>query len=128
MWVNKSEIEGYKEKISYLEEQIDKHLNDKCELETKISDKSKKISELELKVLELTRINEDTQKENEMLRKYYHLDEEPSDDVKMKIHIDLEINRLKEENIKLLLAIRQTSLIPTLIYPYGFNNFQNIRI
>lgn len=37
------------------------------------------------------------EQENEILRKYYDLDSEPSDEVKMKMHIDIEINKLKEE-------------------------------
>lgn len=53
------------------------------------------------------------EKENEILRKYYDLDKEPSDEIKMKIHIDLELNRIKEENLKLIaMANRQLQYIP----------------
>ena len=44
----------------------------------------------------------EVQKENEILRKYYDLDKEPSDEIKLRIHIDLEVNRLKNENLKLI--------------------------
>lgn len=37
------------------------------------------------------------ERENEILRKYYDLDSEPSDEIKTKMHIDIEINKLKEE-------------------------------
>lgn len=53
------------------------------------------------------------EKENEILRKYYDFDKEPSDEIKTKIHIDLELNRLNEENIKLIAMVRA---IPT-YYP-----------
>lgn len=59
---------------------------------------------------------QELEKENEVLRKYYDLDKEPSDEIKMKIHIDLEINRLKEENMSLKCSLfsyfRQPMYIP----------------
>lgn len=48
---------------------------------------------------------QELEKENEVLRKYYDLGKEPSDEIKMKIHIDLEISRLKEENMSLRCAL-----------------------
>lgn len=62
------------------------------------------------------RISRDIEKENEILRKYYDLDKEPTDEIKTKIHIDLEINRLKEENVSLKCTLfsccRQSVYIP----------------
>lgn len=53
------------------------------------------------------------EKENEILRKYYDLDKEPSDEIKAKIHIDLELNRVKEENLKLIAMVnRQPQYMP----------------
>lgn len=55
--------------------------------------------------LEKTKVQmelDDSQKENKILRKYYDLDKEPSDEIKLRIHIDLEVNRLKNENLKLI--------------------------
>lgn len=53
------------------------------------------------------------EKENEILRKYYDLDKEPSDEIKMKMHIDLELNRVKEENLKLIAMVnRQPQYMP----------------
>lgn len=54
------------------------------------------------KILESEKRAADFKKENEILRKYYDFDKEPSDEIKAKIHIDLEINRLKEEKSTLL--------------------------
>lgn len=60
---------------------------------------------------------QELEKENELLRKYYKLDEDPPDEIKMKIHIDLEINRLKEENLKLIIMRGQMPYFP-MPYPY----------
>lgn len=57
---------------------------------------------IELEKTKVQRELDDSQKENEILRKYYDLDKEPSDEIKLRIHIDLEVNRLKNENLKLI--------------------------
>lgn len=57
---------------------------------------------IELEKTKAQRELDDSQKENEILRKYYDLDKEPSDEIKLRIHIDLEVNRLKNENLKLI--------------------------
>lgn len=66
--------------------------------------------------IELEKVNiqmelDEVQKENEILRKYYDLDSEPSDEIKAKIHIDLELNRLKEENLKLIAMYKPPTII-----------------
>lgn len=101
------DIESEKEK---LRQDCEAKIN---ELEkTKIKSDSEKI-EAEKKANEL-------EKENEILRKYYDLDKEPSEEIKMKIHIDLELNRVKEENLKLTaLANRQPQCIPIPYYQYS---------
>lgn len=48
---------------------------------------------------------QELEKENEVLRKYYDFDKDPSDEIKMKIHIDLEVSQLKEENMSLRCAL-----------------------
>lgn len=67
--------------------------------------------------LELEKIK----KENETLRKYYDLDKEPSDEIKMKIHIDLEINRMREEMLKLVVLQSQQPIyyMPPIYPPSG---------
>lgn len=57
---------------------------------------------IELEKTKVQRELDDSKKENEILRKYYDLDKEPSDEIKLRIHIDLEVNRLKNENLKLI--------------------------
>lgn len=99
------EIESLEEKAKHYEnrnielrgemvKKENKLKNEKLELE-------KEIVKLQSEKAESERKSEELEKENEVLRKYYDLDKEPSDEIKMKIHIDLEINRLKEENMSL---------------------------
>ena len=57
---------------------------------------------IELEKTKVQRELDDSQKENKILRKYYDLDKEPSDEIKLRIHIDLEVNRLKNEILKLI--------------------------
>lgn len=84
--------QDYESKINELEKSKIKSDSEKTESE-------KRANELE--------------KENEILRKYYELDKEPSDEIKMKIHIDLELNRVKEENLKLIAMVnRQPQYMP----------------
>lgn len=87
----KSDIELYEERIRTL--CIER---DNIESNTKEKYLSK-INRLECELNKRCKV----EKENEILRKYYALDKEPTDEIKMKIHIDLEINRLKEENLRL---------------------------
>lgn len=65
----------------------------------------------------------DLEKENEILRKYYDLDKEPTDEIKVKMHIDLEINRLKEENLKNLAFSHATFLQLAQSNAYALSNF-----
>lgn len=111
------EITEYENKIkqyesergSYAELLLQKQTNHESELKKALEEKCK------------------LEKENEILRQYYDLDKEPSDEIKMKIHIDLEINRLKEEKDDLkneilrLTAICRPPVIVPQPYPYyGF--------
>lgn len=120
-----NEFAEFTDKIELLEEQKKEfeEYPEKYQKEMKKSSElsiEKGVMECQLKKLE---------KENEILRKYYELDKEPSDEIKTKIHIDLEVNRLKEENLKLLamshIAIQQ----PMYGYPHGVNyGFRNTLI
>lgn len=113
-----------KQEIQSLTEELSDYKNRNIELagekEKQKLDYNSKINELEKRDIEiraekseLERKIEELKKENEILRKYYDLDKEPSDEIKMKIHIDLEMNRLKEENLKLTaMTNRQPQFMP----------------
>ena len=89
-----------------MEEERNRLADEKLELR-------KEIAKLQLEKSESDRKSTELEKENEVLRKYYDLDKEPSDEIKTKIHIDLELNRVKEENLKLIaLANRQPQYMP----------------
>lgn len=91
----KSELSDSKEKNSELQEEIDGLRS----MNKVLSESSIKIQS---EVIEARKELNAVQKENEILRKYYDLDKEPSDEIKLRIHIDLEVNRLKNENLKLI--------------------------
>lgn len=67
---------------------------------------------------------QDIEKENEILRKYYDLDKEPSEEIKTKIHIDLEVNRLKEEKVALLATAIQNLCVPR-SYPLYYGDWSH---
>ncbi len=99
------------------------------ELENKLIDKQSEINEVNSEKTLTERKIKEVEKENEILRKYYDLDKEPSDEIKTKIHIDLEINRLKEEKDDLKNQVLQLTAIcrppvyipqPYPVYPPGF--------
>ena len=111
----RSEIETYQKTISDLQSDNSRMIDEKSDqtqrnLQQSIEQNNEK--------LKLMKENEELEKENEILRKYYDLDKEPSDEIKMKIHIDLELNRVKEENLKLIaMANRKPQYMPIPI-PY----------
>lgn len=119
-----SEIEELKEECdktkSWNNELLDKMSAFKyeCESKTLKAQNEKNIAEQKIKELE---------KENEILRQYYDLDKEPSDEIKAKIHIDLKINRLKEEKYDLKNEVLRLTAIcrpPVYIYqPYPYYGF-----
>lgn len=101
------------DEIESLEENKNTYRNGNIELCEIIEEERNKQSDLKKQIFELLEEKERLTKENEILRKYYNLDKEPSDEIKMKIHIDLELNRVKEENLKLIAMVnRQPSYKP----------------
>lgn len=117
----KQEIQSLKEKLSDCEGRniklAEEKEKQKLDYSSKINDLEKKNIEIWSEKSELGRKLEEVKKENEILRKYYDLDKEASDEIKAKIHIDLELNRLKEENFKLtVMANRQPQFMP-MTYP-----------
>lgn len=104
------ELSDYKNRNTELVGEKEKQ---KLDYNSKINELEKRNIEIRAEKSELERKIEELKKENEILRKYYDLDKEPSDEIKAKIHIDLELNRLKEENTKLLAMVnRQPQYMP----------------
>lgn len=72
-----------------------------CELETlkkdvvTLSGRANRCGDLERQNKSLEKENETLKKENGIFREYYKLNEEPSDEIKAKIHIDMRIHDLE---------------------------------
>lgn len=94
----KQEIQSLKERLSDYESRNIELRGKIADLENKIIDKQEEIESIKSEKRLSEQRTKEVEKENEILRKYYVLGKKPSDEIKAKIHIDLEINRLKEEN------------------------------
>lgn len=123
------EIKRLKEDKEYYEKRNIELRGEMTKLENKLSDKQTEINATNSEKTLAEKRTKEVEKENEILRQYYDLDKEPSDDIKTKIHIDLEINRLKEEKNDLknevlrLTALRRPPVYIPQPYPYyGFGN------
>lgn len=109
----KQEIQSLKERLSDYESRNIELRGKMTKLQNEISDKQTEIESIKSEKRLSEQRTEEVEKENEVLRKYYDLDKEPPDEIKTKIHIDLEINRLKEENLKLIaMANRRPQYMP----------------
>lgn len=123
----RTEIEELKEKAEVFENRTYELRGELAEIKSKHENQLAEVrKEKYEEVAEKTKTEQKAQeleKENEILRKYYDLDKEPPDEIKTKIHIDLEINRLKEENLKLTAMVsRQPMVIPQpypMYMPFG---------
>lgn len=99
----KTEIRNLQTEIDFL----NKKIKEQEELIARKNDEYSKLSEKNrnnvTENIELKSRIEKLEKENAVMREYYELDKEPSDEIKTKIHIDLEINRLKEKINELIM-------------------------
>ncbi len=86
-----SEIRDYEYEIDKLNSELNTCEGDIATL----SEKANKYGDLERQYKFLKEENETLRKENGVMREYYKLDEEPSDEIKTKIHIDMRIHNLE---------------------------------
>lgn len=105
------EIEKLKDDKERFESRNIELRGEMTELENKLIDKQSEINKVNSEKTLTERKIKEVEKENEILRKYYDSDKEPSDEIKTKIHIDLEINRLKEEKDDLKNQVLQLTAI-----------------
>lgn len=125
----REEIKELKENAGRLESKNSELYKKIEEIENKISDKQVEIAKSNSEKALAEKRTKEIEKENEILRQYYDLDKEPSDEIKIRIHVDLEINRIKEENqrlrdenLKLITMYRPPVYIPQPYPVYGFGN------
>lgn len=120
----RNEINDLKEKAENFESRTyelrEEMVNSENKYKAQLSDVAKERTEKDTEKILAEQKMRELEKENEILRQYYDLDKEPSDEIKMKMHIDLEINRLKEENLKLVAMRSQLAYIPQ---PYPVYRF-----
>lgn len=116
--VSQSELQKLEEELS---DYRGRNIELRGEMEAERIKMANEKAELQTEFEKLRIEKERLEKENEVLRKYYDFDKEPSDEVKAKVHIDLEVNRLKEENMNLrMVALRQPLYVPQ---PYMYMPF-----
>lgn len=112
-------------KVGELESSNDSLQEELKDLRETVDNNQKNYDEYVEEKLELAKRVSELGRENEVLRKYYDLDSEPSDEIKMKIHIDLEINRVKEENKMLRDEIIKTTTLANMMvlsrYSYRYS-------
>lgn len=113
------EIEERKQEISKLRKEINAHYEEYMEVCSKYTDLTKKYKK---ELSEATEAMGALEKENAIMREYYHLDQEPTDEQQTKIRINLRCYDLERENSKIfneLTAMRLASSMPQYIYkPY----------
>lgn len=90
-----------KPKIDELQKEIDdlqKMRNHEFELYTTTENESMELLKKQTKMIEdLKDKIKDLQYQNDILRQYYHLDEEPSEEIQAKIRIDMRCHDLERE-------------------------------
>lgn len=93
----KNEIDKLKQENETLSKEhfdlINKYANRECEF-------TKQIESIKEKSKTIEEASKNLSAENEIMRKYYRLDSEPTDEEKIKIRIDLRIHELEMQIIK----------------------------
>ena len=93
----KNEIEKLKQENKILSKEHWDSINEHAKKEYELTKQIESIKE-ELKTIE--EASKNLSAENEIMRKYYHLDSEPTDEEKIKIRIDLRIHELEMQIMK----------------------------
>ena len=93
----KNEIEKLKQEKEILNKEYLDSINERAKRENELIRQIESIKE-KLKTAE--EVSEKLSAENEIMRKYYRLDSEPTDEEKIKIRIDLRIHELEMQIMK----------------------------
>ena len=89
----KNEINELKQKLKKQEDEYYESLKERAEDQAKTAKELADLKSCRETIKQLT-------SENEILKKYYHLDSEPTDEEKIKIRIDLKIHDLEMQLIR----------------------------
>ena len=115
----RSEIDELKQKLKKRENEYYESLKERADDQTKTAKDLADLKSCHETIKQLT-------DENEILRKYYHLDSEPTDEEKIKIRIDLKIHDLEMQLFQerlMALEICQLSSIRQLYYSNMYGTF-----
>lgn len=116
----KSEIEKMQEEIKDLRKL---GIDNTTQITTLTQETVKLTNQYKNTVNELNDQIKDLEYQNNMLRRYYHLDEEPSEEVQIKMRIDMRCHDLERE------LDHQRTIADTakLLSPLVYNNYLSIR-
>jgi hypothetical protein len=88
----KEEIKKIEDEAEFYRSKWKDSVDDYVRLSRSLTDK---IGQIEVKLVASMKEKEQLKEENDLMRVYYKVDEEPSEEEKMKIHIDLRIHQLE---------------------------------
>lgn len=115
----KNEIEKLKQENEKLSKEhwdsIREHAEKDCEL-------TKQIESLKEKLKTVEEVSNNLSAENEIMRKYYHLDSEPTDEEKIKIRIDLRTHDLEMQIMKERIESLERYRAPILLNAAPYNS------
>ena len=117
-FILRREIKDYEDRIAYLKEHRD---NDQKDLSTTLTKLNTQIDQS----IAYQKQIEDLTKENTILKEYYHLDQEPTEEQQTKIRINLKIHELE---MRLLQMSSFTSSIAAMSYNYNAMNAYSYRM
>ena len=117
-FILRREIKDYEDRIAYLKEHRD---NDQKDLSTTLTKLNTQIDQS----IAYQKQIEDLTKENTILKEYYHLDQEPTEEQQTKIRINLKIHELE---MRLLQMSSFTSGIAAMSYNYNAMNAYSYRM
>ena len=100
----KKEIKNLEEKIKYWENEYNDSLVARQEMSNKNQELKKELKQKENELIQLRKIKQ----ENEIMKKYYKLDKEPSTEVQAKVLVDLRLHDMEYKQLQTrLLNIEQ---------------------
>lgn len=117
-FILRREIKDYEDRIAYLKEDRDK---DQKDLDTTLIKLNTQMDQ----AITYQKQIEDLTKENTILKEYYHLDQEPTEEQQTKIRINLKIHELE---MRLLQMSSLTSGIAAMSYSYNAMNAYSYRM
>lgn len=96
----KKEIKNLEEKINYWENEYNDSLVKQQEISNENQELKKELKQKENELMQLRKIKQ----ENEIMKKYYKLDKEPSAEVQAKVFVDLRLHDMEYKQLQTRLS------------------------